>query len=68
LHNNRAHLRWKAGTASIETFDEQLARLEAHRATITAIMGRRDKFFAHLDKRYFREPDRIYVDFPGQLD
>lgn len=38
--------------------------MEAHRATITAIMGRRDKFFAHLDKRYFREPERIYVDFP----
>lgn len=61
---NRAHLTWKAGTPSLETFDEQLARLEAHRATITAIMGRRDKFFAHLDKRYFREPGRIYVDFP----
>lgn len=27
-------------------------------------MGRRDKFFAHLDKRYFKEPARIYVDYP----
>ncbi|CUS43639.1 hypothetical protein MGWOODY_Smn1294 [hydrothermal vent metagenome] len=61
---NRTHITWKAGTPPAETFDEQVARLEAHRATITAIMGRRDKFFAHLDKRYFREPERIYVDFP----
>ncbi|TGX49203.1 hypothetical protein E5A73_20425 [Sphingomonas gei] len=61
---NRAHLTWKAGTPPAEIFGEQLARLEGHRATITAIMGRRDRFFAHLDKRYFRDPGRIYVDFP----
>jgi len=61
---NRTHITWKAGTPPAEIFEEQRARLEAHRAPITAIMGRRDKFFAHLDKRYFREPDQIYVDFP----
>lgn len=27
-------------------------------------MGRRDKFFAHLDKRYFADPSRVYSDFP----
>jgi len=31
-------------------------------------MGRRDKFFAHLDKRYFKEPARIYVDYPLEAD
>ena len=27
-------------------------------------MGRRDKFFAHLDKRYFADPSKVYSDFP----
>lgn len=26
-------------------------------------MGRRDKFFAHIDKQYFADPARIYTDY-----
>ncbi|OYW87409.1 MAG: hypothetical protein B7Z20_05195 [Sphingobium sp. 32-64-5] len=55
---NRTNITWKSGTPPAEVLEQQLAKLESHRATITAIMGRRDKFIAHLDKRYFREPDR----------
>lgn len=61
---NRTNITWKSGTPPALVLEQQLAKLETHRATIAAIMGRRDKFFAHLDKRYFREPDRIYADFP----
>ena len=31
-------------------------------------MGRLDKFFAHLDKRYFKEPSRIYIDYPLEVE
>ena len=61
---NRENITWKAGTPSADVFDGQLAALENHRPTITAIMGRRDRFFAHLDKRYFLDPAQIYVDYP----
>jgi hypothetical protein len=27
-------------------------------------MARRDKFFAHLDKKYFLKPEKVEVDYP----
>jgi hypothetical protein len=61
---NRTNISWKSGTPSENVIHSQLDDLEAHRATITRIMGRRDKFFAHLDKRYFADPSAVYSDFP----
>lgn len=61
---NRSSIIWKSGTPPAGEFERQIEALESQRATIDAIMGRRDKFFAHLDKEYLREPARIYVDFP----
>lgn len=61
---NRANITWESGPPPVETLNKQISELESRRKTIDAIMGRRDKFFAHLDKRYFREPTRIYVDYP----
>lgn len=61
---NRASIAWKSGTPPDGEFERQIEELETRRATIDAILGRRDKFFAHLDKRYLREPARIYVDYP----
>lgn len=65
---NRANIAWKYGTPSVEVLEKQLHDLELHRNTIDAIMGRRDKFFAHLDKRYFKEPTKIYIDYPLEAD
>jgi hypothetical protein len=61
---NRMNISWKSGAPPVNVIQSQLDDLEAHRATITTIMGRRDKFFAHLDKRYFADPSSIYSDFP----
>jgi hypothetical protein len=61
---NCSNIGWKAGPASADLLQEQLVKLESHRHTISMIMGRRDKFFAHLDKKYFRSPSDIYSDFP----
>lgn len=61
---NHANITWKSGPMPAEVVEKQLNDLESRRKTIDAIMGRRDKFFAHLDKRYFKEPARIYVDYP----
>ena len=65
---NRANIAWKAGPPSVEVLEKQLSELESQRDTINAIMGRRDKFFAHLDKRYFKEPSQIYVDYPVKAE
>lgn len=61
---NRAQIMWKSGPLPVGILEKQLDELESRRHTINAIMGRRDKFFAHLDKRYFKDPSRIYVDYP----
>lgn len=65
---NRANITWKSGQPTVEILERQLHELESRRDTINAIMGRRDKFFAHLDKRYFKEPARIYIDYPLEAD
>ncbi len=61
---NRANIIWANGELTSALIAEQLASLEAHRSTINAIMGRRDRFFAHLDKRYFTAPAAVYSDYP----
>lgn len=61
---NRTNISWKSGPPPESVIRQQLDMLEKHRPTITMIMGRRDKFFAHLDKRYFANPSAIYADFP----
>lgn len=60
---NHANITWKSGPLLVEVIERQLNELRSRRKTIDAIMGRRDKFFAHLDKRYFNEPSRIYADY-----
>ncbi|GLR78889.1 hypothetical protein HUE56_28090 (plasmid) [Azospirillum oryzae] len=61
---NRSHITWKSGTPPESLVQQQLNDLEANRGTIAAIMARRDKFFAHLDKKYFANPKGIYTDYP----
>ncbi|WP_395665506.1 hypothetical protein [Methylocella sp.] len=65
---NQANITWKSGPPPIEVLEKQLDELESRRNTINAIMGRRDKFFAHLDKRYLKEPARIYADYPLEAE
>lgn len=65
---NRSNIMWKSGPLVAEILEKQLNELESRRKTINAIMGRRDRFFAHLDKRYFKEPARIYIDYPLETD
>ncbi len=61
---NRANISWKSGLLTESVIRRQIDELEKHRATVTSIMSRRDKFFAHLDKAYFADPLAIYADFP----
>ena len=65
---NQTNIAWKSGPPLVEVLEQQLGELESRRSTIKAIMGRRDKFFAHLDKRYFKEPARIYYDYPLEAE
>jgi hypothetical protein len=61
---NRTKITWKNGGMSSRVVADQIASLEQHRSTIASIMGRRDRFFAHLDKEYFIDPGKIYTDYP----
>ena len=61
---NRANIAWHGGSPSAHVLREQQDQLELHRKTISMIMGRRDKFFAHLDKKYFGDPAAMYADYP----
>jgi len=61
---NRTNITWKSGPIPADVIQKQSADLEAHRATIQTILARRDKFFAHLDKKYFNDPTAIYRDYP----
>ncbi|WP_245872420.1 AbiU2 domain-containing protein [Brucella pituitosa] len=61
---NRTNITWKSGPIQADIIQKQRVDLEAHRETIKTIMARRDKFFAHLDKRYFNDPTAIYRDYP----
>jgi len=61
---NREHISWCEGSPPSGVLCAQQEKLEAHRQTIAMIMGRRDKFYAHLDKKYFDDGSAIFVDFP----
>jgi len=61
---NRTLITWLDGAPPADLLQAESDQLEAHRPTIDAIMGRRDKFFAHLDKKYFNDASSVYEDFP----
>lgn len=61
---NRDRIQWEDGQITDDLLDIQRASLEKHRTVIDNIMGRRDKFFAHLDAPYFADPAKVYLDFP----
>lgn len=62
--SNRRHIYWADGSPPEEKLFAQKQSLESHRAAINNIKARRDKFYAHLDAKYFDDPDAIFIDFP----
>jgi len=61
---NAHHIRWADEAMTEEFVFEQKASLKLHSGVIAAIMGRRDKVIAHLDRKYFFNPDAVNADFP----
>jgi hypothetical protein len=61
---NRLAISWKTGNPPESILFSQKQKLEGYRDTISRIMARRDKYFAHLDKEYFSNPSRIFSDYP----
>lgn len=49
---------------SASLVSEQRAALEAIESQVGSILTQRDKYFAHADKKYFFDPERITEDFP----
>jgi hypothetical protein len=61
---NAGKIRWADGQLTSTLIDEQKAELERHRKTIENVKSRRDRRFAHSDRMYFGDEDRVLEDFP----
>lgn len=62
---SRRQITWSSGQSPDECLlKKQQAALELQKDCIDAIIGRRNKFFAHRDKEYLRQSDQIYSDYP----
>lgn len=61
---NAHKISWEEGQLSIGLIEAQEARLASHADAIDAIKHRRDKRFAHSDRKYFENADQVMDDFP----
>lgn len=61
---NRSDIIWKEGPLPVDVLRRQRDDLESHRQTIDVIKSRRNKFFAHLDRKYFKDPRAVFLDYP----
>lgn len=48
--------------------DGHIAQIDAHFDLISRIKGRRDKAIAHLDKKYFDDPESLGMDYPVRIE
>jgi hypothetical protein len=63
--SSRRQIKWSSDKSpNEEVLLAHEVLLEKHKSTISSIRGRRDKYFAHTDKKYLETPDQIYTDFP----
>ncbi|MFY0729959.1 hypothetical protein [Pseudomonas sp. NFX15] len=62
--SNRTKIHWLEGVIPIESIIRHKQHLADHRETINKITIRRDKFFAHSDKIYFLDRDKLDQDYP----
>lgn len=61
---NGSKIKWETGTFSENVAFRHKSNLAAHAAVISSIQGRRDKVLAHLDRKYFFEPESVDDDYP----
>nr|WP_321484292.1 hypothetical protein [uncultured Cohaesibacter sp.] len=66
---SRRQITWASGQSpDKKLIEEQVKALDTHRKCIESIVGRRNKFFAHRDKEYLDQLDKIYSDYPLSED
>ena len=62
---SRRQITWSSGQPPEEKLlNEQKEALESHQECVKSIVGRRNKFFAHRDKEYFDQAERVFSDYP----
>lgn len=61
---NAAHIKWADGPIDVAKVDSHLGLLEDHADVIGSIKGQRDKGLAHLEKKYFLDPEALEADYP----
>ena len=60
---NRTRIQWKEPMPPALLASHKEA-LDAKTATIDAITGQRNKYYAHADRTYFFDPDTRHIDYP----
>ncbi|MXP26809.1 hypothetical protein GRI39_12280 [Altererythrobacter indicus] len=61
---NSGRIVWKNGQFSEAVAFKHKSALATHSDIIASIRGRRDKVIAHLDRKYFFDPEAVEDDFP----
>lgn len=61
---NLTSIVWKESELTVEVLIDQEERLDQHEQTIEMLRKRRNKYFAHADKKYVRDKNKMYSDFP----
>lgn len=62
--SNRTKIQWKDKPLPLDVLRVNRAELRKHENTIENLKIHRDKYFAHSDKDYFLEPEKLNSDFP----
>ena len=61
---NSSRIVWRNGQFSEAVVFKHKTALATHSDIIASIRGRRDKVIAHLDRKYFFDPEAVEDDFP----
>jgi hypothetical protein len=60
---NSKHIPWKGETSLVNMVKKHKELLDANEDSINRLCKQRDKYFAHYDKKYFQNKDKLEEDF-----
>lgn len=68
VQSNRTSVDWGYEEISHEQTDEHKQLIKGQQEVVESVISRRDKFYAHHDKKYFLNADELTEDFPLDVD
>ncbi|WP_026904005.1 hypothetical protein [Pedobacter glucosidilyticus] len=68
ISSNQKIIQKKYKDCGVNVVNDNKVDLESLNEKIIIIIKQRDKYFAHADKEYFLNPNKISIDFPNTYD